>query len=305
MKREVILLTLGIFLLVVLSWEVSAECQYKENVSTGVFISNLYDNQGNRYTNPIDINNFKTGALPACGCYSNFDIKNNIDKTISINIQYETDEQYNPDKFYQKSFNISALSKVLVQDSDNTCRSGCFILSNLVNYQFITNSETIGKIEQLINQTCKKCGTKDCLNDGDLCTYDFECGSNICSNSGNTAGHCISERSDLEKRLSALESLQQSINNTLTSIQSSITFILNTLTGYDTRITKIEDKTNQSDTILPNYFRYLSATDRKNALCGYAQANSLTHIQDLGFDCTLVYKPRGNPSCRCKAIKQI
>lgn len=117
-----------------------------------------------------------------------------------------------------------------------------------------------------------------------------------------------------EKRLSTLESWQQTINNTLTTIQNSIISTLNTLTGHNTRISKLENSTSNGTTIINNttiimsnltnpYLKYLSSSDRKNMVCGYAEDNHLTTINDLGWNCTITYKTnrgRTTSSCKCK-----
>jgi hypothetical protein len=120
--------------------------------------------------------------------------------------------------------------------------------------------------------------------------------------------------SNSEERISALESWQQTINNTLTSIQNSITSILNTLTGYNTRISKLENSTSNGTTIINNttivmgngtnpYLKYLSSSIRKSMVCGLAENNNLTSINDLGWNCTITYKTtrgRTTSSCKCK-----
>ncbi|HRZ85996.1 MAG TPA: hypothetical protein P5277_04440 [Candidatus Paceibacterota bacterium] len=114
-----------------------------------------------------------------------------------------------------------------------------------------------------------------------------------------------------EQRLTALESFQQTLNNTITSFQTTITTILttlNTLTtkvdNQETRLTALENKPIPTDnSIIPNYFKYLSQTDRKSMLCGYAEDSHLTTITDLGMNCNLTYTPysRGERvSCKCK-----
>lgn len=103
-----------------------------------------------------------------------------------------------------------------------------------------------------------------------------------------------------DQRISILESWKQPTNNTITSI-------LNTLVTQITRINALENKTceckiNQS--ILPNYFKYLSSSDRKNIICGYAQDNHLSTISDLGWSCNITYTPLrygGEKAyCKCK-----
>jgi hypothetical protein len=307
MKKSGVLV-IGLFLIFMIGG-VSAECQYKQNVSTGIFVNNLYDNEGNRYTHLVEINNFKalyTGGFH-CYCTNSFDIKNKIGKTITIKVKYQG---FSIANYFEKDYNISGLTIQAVIDSfEIACGGTCGINPDSVSIQYLSNSEVTSSIEEIKNESCKQCLGKDCLNDGQNCTYDFECGSNICSNSGNTAGHCISERSNLEIRLSILESWKTTINNTISTIQTAISNILLTLTDHNTQITALENKTcscqaNQTATF-PNYFKYLSSSERKDLVCGYAQDNHLTTINDLGWNCDITYKQssRGErASCKCKPL---
>jgi len=323
MKKEgFVLIILGLFLVVAMIGGVLAQCQYKQNVSSGIFMNVAYDNAGNRYVDPINFSDFRgSSSAPnsfygSCDCWSYFNIRNKIGKSLNVRIQYQVSLGAES-IFYNKTFNIYPTQ--VQQVGDNNCRwaISCNVIQNSISYQIISNDEITASIEEIKNQTCKQCGTKDCLNDGDTCTYDFQCGSNVCSQSGNTAGHCISERmgndariSSLESNVSLLLSWQQTINNTLTTIQSSITTILNTLTGHTTQInnlnksvTKLENQT----PVTPNgtwaYCKYLSLTERKNIVCGSAIDSNMTHKEDCEVSCDITYKSHGKPSCKCKEIK--
>ncbi len=113
--------------------------------------------------------------------------------------------------------------------------------------------------------------------------------------------------SSLESNMTLLQSWKQTITDTITSI-------LNTLTGHNTRISKLENSTSNGTTIINNttiivsngtnpYLKYLGSSDRKNMVCGYAVSNHLTTISDLGWVCNITYKQtsRGETSsCKCK-----
>ena len=119
-------------------------------------------------------------------------------------------------------------------------------------------------------------------------------------------GFYIYRQSDYEIRISTLESWQKTINNTLTSIQNSITTILNTLTGHNTRITNLENQTpgNNSQETFPSYLMKLSSSDRKDVVCAYGEENHLYGVQGLGWTCGLTYKTsssgRVTAKCNCK-----
>lgn len=319
MKKQMILSLILVLTISFIINSVSAECQYKENIGSGVFINNLYDYDGHVYTDPIDISSISR-VFPSPGvCLAYMSIKNNIDKNITIKLQYQV--TYNNRIYFEKELSLLPLQILLVSDSISSSVE-CNIVPDSISYQFITNNETIAKIEEEMNQTCKQCGSYVCLNDGDLCTYDFECGSNVCSDSGNTIGHCISPGSDFDIRLSGLESWKQTIDDWKDSITIQLSDLLLSLTGLTTglesqsetidsqnlRISQLESSfvPNQSEQTFPDYLQYLSSSDRKKIVCGYAEDNRIEYIEDLGWSCDLTYKTyssgRERVSCRCKGL---
>lgn len=52
--------------------------------------------------------------------------------------------------------------------------------------------------------------------------------------------------------------------------------------------------------------KYLSSSDRKKMVCGYAEDNNMTHIEDLGYICDITYRyyssGRIGASCRCERL---
>ncbi len=100
----------------------------------------------------------------------------------------------------------------------------------------------------------------------------------------------------------------------LNSMQNNISNISTTLIGYTTKVTNCENRIsileNSTRTVNINisssaYFNYLSSSDRRNMVCGFAQDNNLTRIIDLGLNCTLDYRytrTRVSVTCRCRNV---
>ena len=172
----------------------SLECQYQETIDTGKMQSVLYDKEGNSYSNPIEFTNFVSGqgrGFP-CSCKTSFDIKNNIDKKISLTLFYQVGGYGQNAETTQKNTTteLGPFSKqMIVEDVPGGTGlggcGGCGISSN-IQYNFIPNDEVIAKSEKIYQDICKQCNGKVCLNDGEKCSSDFECGSEIC----NIAGYC-------------------------------------------------------------------------------------------------------------------
>lgn len=239
-------------LVVLFAGAVSAECQYKNHVGSGLYKSILYDKNGSEYENPIVVYDFTEGSSSGseCNCIVRFKIKNNIDKTISVNIQYTVIEKY-ATYDEERILNISPLKNVIISKDYPMCNARCYVDEKTFNYRFLTNNETTASIEEILNETsCKQCGDVDCLNDGQECTFDFECGSGVCSDSGNTIGYCIAEASDYEQRLSALETWKETITQTISDIWTTITGLV-TQTTYNSKITELEARLEALESGIP------------------------------------------------------
>jgi len=120
--------------------------------------------------------------------------------------------------------------------------------------------------------------------------------------------------SNLETDVSTLQSWQQTIDDwkltiddTITNIWIAITGLVTTTDDHEVRIETLENQTGYTpNQTFPDYLNYLSSTDRKKIVCGYAEDNRLTEITDLGYDCTLTYRTyrsgRERVSCRCRRL---
>lgn len=103
------------------------------------------------------------------------------------------------------------------------------------------------------------------------------------------------EQNNYEERISTLESWKQSIQTTITNILQSIALIF----------TKIDNYSNSSNSTNPDYFKYLSSSDRQGIVCGYAKDKHLTNYSDLGWNCNVTYRysvGKEYASCRCKKV---
>ncbi|MEN9625840.1 MAG: hypothetical protein RL557_168 [archaeon] len=116
-----------------------------------------------------------------------------------------------------------------------------------------------------------------------------------------------------EQRISTLELWKQTITETVDSILNSVEDLImrldlaeSELDIHESRLDTIENQLSSGDGSIPNYFKYLGSSDRKNIVCGYAQDNRLTHLEDLGWSCNLTYKTsrsgKESVSCKCDKI---
>ncbi|MEK6890919.1 MAG: hypothetical protein AABX03_02175 [Nanoarchaeota archaeon] len=108
---------------------------------------------------------------------------------------------------------------------------------------------------------------------------------------------CIErDTTELENRVSILEGLINSINTLIDEI-------LLRLDNHEQRIETLENQNNLNTS--SGYFKYLSYSERKNIVCGYASDNHLANYTDLEVNCLVKYRntSRGEvSSCRCKAV---
>ncbi len=122
---------------------------------------------------------------------------------------------------------------------------------------------------------------------------------------------------NLDERINIIETWKTALTTTINSIQTLITGHTTKLDNQETRISNLENSTSNGTTIINNtttiivsngtnpYLKYLSNSDRKNMVCGYAEDNHLTQLTDLGWNCTITYKTtrgRTTSTCKCKQI---
>ncbi|MFA5992774.1 MAG: hypothetical protein WC796_03645 [Candidatus Pacearchaeota archaeon] len=113
-------------------------------------------------------------------------------------------------------------------------------------------------------------------------------------------------QTNLTNRLSVLELWKETIN----SWRELADRILLSVGEHDIwiqqlteRVVILENKTGiVQNGSLTNYFKYLSNSDRKSMVCGYAQESHLTQINDLGLSCIITYRQistREYATCKC------
>ena len=113
------------------------------------------------------------------------------------------------------------------------------------------------------------------------------------------------EAEDLEKRVSVLELWKSGADLFLIDLFSSISDLFSISSDHETRLDVLESNTGELGAATPNYFKYLSSSDRKKIVCGYGEDNHLEHYEDLGWSCNFAYREtsRGERvSCRCSQI---
>ena len=120
----------------------------------------------------------------------------------------------------------------------------------------------------------------------------------------------ISEENSLEDRVSVLEAWRETLDLMIDMIKQSIQDLFEItgnhteqLNDYEQRIENLEQNQNSSNSTFPQAFNYLSWSERKNVVCGYAESHHLSSVQELGWGCELTYRQTSNgekANCRCK-----
>jgi len=143
------------------------------------------------------------------------------------------------------------------------------------------------------------------IEDNDLVSTEFHYKNGTISNENIKYYYIVDGiYDDRTQKIFALESWKQTITGTITNILNSITNITTKADNHESRITSLEKK-QQNQTNISNYFKYLSSSDRKNIVCGYAKDNHLIQLIDLGWNCTITYRQSTSgerASCRCKKV---
>jgi len=292
MKREAFVLIVALFLIVFMIGGVSAETKIISSYQ-GFIISQYKVDSGCVKINSSTQNGVKIDIESLCW-----------------NTYFPNDEYKALIEPFSVNPKITIDGKVYSQNKNDTTERGYLYLCG-------NNSKNI-EIEEIMERSGTYVTYHLISAEGDVLNINLDIYLNSKNNDGYgqlTFEGILIENSSYEKRISALESWQQSINNTIITLQNSITSILNTLTGHNTRISTLENSTSNGTTIINNttiimnngnnpYLNYLSSSQRKSMVCGYAEDNSLTTLNDLGWNCTITYKTtrgRTTSTCKCKA----
>ena len=223
MKKRGFINLIIVILIVSSIISVLAECQYKQNV-TGVSIPVIYDHHGNKYYDLAHIENQQWSG----SAYS-FNVKNYAPVNVTLNVSYS---------IYQWSSTFSGLVSTTLTPYQSYPVSGGTGFNSAYggvslgdfNIIYFSNEEVDVKYENMTNTVCRTCGDKICINDGDSCTKDTECGSGYCSNYGNTKGLCGSQNNDVSQNID--------------HIQTNLTDLHDKISLLETQLNDLQDKIN-------------------------------------------------------------
>lgn len=159
-----------IFLLFIIS-QIGA-CQYTQNETIYSEVEILY-NLNNEQIAIYGTEEIQFADITKDG----FVVKNFLDYKIKIKVYYIGDQTIRKNQRGESVVEIEPKSSKYVKAS----RSYSYPL-RIEKYTFQENDETYSKIGTIseTNEICKKCGNINCLDDGMICSYDFECGGGYC-----------------------------------------------------------------------------------------------------------------------------
>ncbi len=173
----------------VLENSTNTPCQYKAQQDTGKTISYLRDDEGNKYENPVQAGDFSgqsTGSIFIGSCTTTFILKNTLDKAIPLEISYI--HTYNQDgkvTLTPKSLDLtlSPFENYVISETIEKIApaQSCSVNPDSINIIYQSNSQLELVSEKIYEEVCKKCNNEICLNNGEKCNNDSECGSGVCN----------------------------------------------------------------------------------------------------------------------------
>lgn len=311
MKRLVLL---GLVLVVVFGGLGKAlDCQYTTNETIEEEVINFYENGTLLDYTVLEATEFTTGAWNSWygrwDVHPHFKVFNHYHDEVNVTVRYI---YYGDAVFRDLIIDYGGYEQINYDDTPPVEPVDPESISYEIHNDYL---EALRETIFVDNITCKICGEVTCLNDGEDCDFDFECGSGVCSDSGDTVGKCISEATDLELRIVALESWQQTIDDwrvsvmdTLSGITDSLTSLFTTTDDHETRITTLEAQ-NQTppqdppNATLTSYWKYLDFRTKEDVACGWGIDNEMTRykMEDLGASCEIEYT-RGRARCDCEEV---
>ncbi len=285
-------------------------CQYKDYIEGNKSLSNLYVN-GTKQTNILEIRNYVNGFNGNFG-WAKFELFNNLDDPVNVRIEFlET-----ATNGYVKT--AVEIKEIKPHDLTEVYRTWGLLLTfhlDTIEFKYNSNNYTEARWEKELIEVCRQCAGQNCLNDGQVCNLSFQCGGGyciegICLNANDTLNFPLS----FESNISSLESWKLTIEAWKLTITTALSSLWTAINGHATRIATLENKTFENKTLiinntyiinntLPNYFKYLSSSDRKKLVCGLAEEKHLSSLIDLGWNCTITYRQSRTgerADCRCK-----
>ena len=208
MKKLIILFILCILTINIVS---ALDCQYTEineyTITKEVLVSQERDKYYNQTLNLSDFGVYKL--------YNNdvnkgrFRITNNFYFEVQVIVTFEN--SYN--KVITRTVDILPKSFVII-DNIKCCNGGicghCSVKQNTVQYEILEPEHLIPEYKDFNQQEtiCNECNGKDCLNDGDLCSFPNECGGGYC-----IEGYCSNDNFCFNNDCKCSESEIQCDNN--------------------------------------------------------------------------------------------
>jgi len=181
------LVLLSVFLFAFMSTAYALDCQYKDNEDYQELEWGLYTISGDYFGLPLEPKDFAGGSFNLYGCSPpSFKIYNTLGSDITLNISYTTEWTT---AFGPRSQNHEATVTISQYSDSAPIIGSCIdigsgsISEDSVKYSITSPELLILRNEQVskTREICKICSNgKQCINDGEVCTYASECGGGYC-----------------------------------------------------------------------------------------------------------------------------
>ncbi len=176
--------SLSVVILLLLAQPIHASpCQYTVNTTTFKDVQKLYERGTDNFiTDSLEIRNITTADT-----YGSFEVYNSFDVPVSIHLTFDYGYAVfaGPRQRLTMDINMTIPEKSFqtIQIGPNKTIWARFAFYNeTMKYAFQDNNETYQKYETvtIINEKCKTCLGKPCLDDGAACSTHAECGGRYC-----------------------------------------------------------------------------------------------------------------------------
>jgi hypothetical protein len=163
------------FVLLIIPYVYSLECQYKD---TETYIENeeVFYYNGQRIGSNLNLSDLVKVQIDG----STIKVTNNLEVPITLNVKYQR-------LAGGSCVNEQRSAMITVNPLDfGTIEDSCSL--SLIKYSFAEPNVIFSRVKTVEKkrEVCKQCAGKQCLDDGEKCSIDDECGSSIC----NIAGYC-------------------------------------------------------------------------------------------------------------------
>lgn len=189
MKGKILFILLILVLFSSLTYAEDLKCQYKYEETNSTMQSKLFNADTKEFMSEgLEFVSFSSGTASLSAdmttvdgaCVASFVVYNPTKTEYNAVFDFEVLKSRGETEAFKKKAMVPAMSTVSIKESIQSTK--CEINNKTISYYILEPVFMVPEITQVskTKQVCRMCGDKICLNDGERCSKNKECGSGLC-----------------------------------------------------------------------------------------------------------------------------